>query len=46
MNKVMRNSSAIRCINYSCLSTSYINRYIQVLVKNVISSLFATMLHL
>ena len=34
------NYSAIRCIIYYWLSISYINRYIQILIKNVISSLF------
>ena len=38
------NYSAIRCINYYWLSISYINRYRQILIKNVFSSLFATML--
>ena len=45
-NTIESNYSAIRRINHYWLSRSYINRHIQIWVKNVILNLFATMLRL
>ena len=45
-NTIESNYSAIRRINHYWLSRSYINRHIQIWVKNVILNLFAAMLRL